>query len=253
MQVWNVYSHVAYSTKKERRFLQRCLNTRIHECLERCPNLFPEPPYKSDAEQQSRLSRYDRKVDGKLVDFLAEQGYGRNIAACATYVMSVWPSFPTLKRPPISPRVQKAMEALQNGTKLYVFNEKPNSPLKCGAALRMLRSVNTDEASIAIFNPEEVTVIDGYIPLSFVVSITLGLEPVEQSRHQSRGGKILCSDGDRRFLETPKRAFTIHCAAPDKFYVTFIAPNQMTMDNWTRVIDYFVLLNACCRTYIQSR
>ncbi|KAL7703113.1 hypothetical protein NQL31_004622 [Lotmaria passim] len=252
VEIWNVYSHVSYSTRKEQRFLQRCLNTRILESLEHCPNLFPDPPYKGEAEQ-SKLGRYNRNADGKLLDFLHEQGYGKNVAACAVYVMSVWPSFPVAQRPPISPRVEKAMEALQNGTRLYVFNEKPNSPLKCGAALRMLHSIDADEASIAIFNPEEVAVIDGYIPLSFVVSLTFGLEPVEKERQLKKNGKVLCADGDRRFLETPKRAFTVHCAAPEKFYVTFIASNQMDFDNWTRVIDYFVLLNACCRTYIQSR
>lgn len=253
VEIWNVYSHVAYSTKKEQRFLQRCLNTRIQECLEHCPNLFPDPPTKGDAEQHSKSGRVVRKVDGRLVDFLKEQGYGRNVAACALYVMSVWPSFPVSQRPPMSPRVQKAMEALQNGTRLYVFNEKPNSPLKCGAALRMLHSIDADEASIAIFNPDEPAVIDGYIPLSFVVSLTFGLEPVEKDRQLKKNGKILCADGDRRFLETPKRAFTVHCAAPEKFYVTFISSNQLDFDNWTRVVDYFVLLNACCRTYIQSR
>lgn len=253
VEIWNVYSHVAYTTKKEQRFLQRCLNTRIHECLEHCPNLFPDPPPRADGEQQSKSGRVVRKADGKLVDFLREQGYGRNVAACALYVMSVWPSFPVSQRPPMSARVQRSMEALQNGTRLYVFNEKPNSPLKCGAALRILHSIDADEASIAIFNPDEPAVIDGYIPLSFVVSLTFGLEPVERDRQLKKNGKILCADGDRRFLETPKRAFTVHCAAPEKFYVTFISSNQNDFDNWTRVVDYFVLLNACCRTYIQSR
>ncbi|KPA83204.1 hypothetical protein ABB37_02888 [Leptomonas pyrrhocoris] len=251
--IWNVYSHVAYSTKREQRYLQRCLSTRIHESLERCPTLFPDPPSKGDPDQQSKLGRLNRNLDGKFAEFLKEQGYGKNVVACAIYVMSVWPSFPLLQRPPISPRVQRAMEALQNGTRLYVFNEKPNSPLKCGAALRMLHGIDADEASIAIFNPDEPSVIDGYIPMSFIVSLTFGLESVEKDHHLRKDGKVLCADGERRFLESPKRAFTIHCAAPDKFYVTFIAPNQMEFDNWTRVVDYFVLLNACCRTYIQSR
>ncbi|KAK7201053.1 hypothetical protein NESM_000165300 [Novymonas esmeraldas] len=252
-EVWNMYSHVAYTTKKEQRFLQRCLHSRIHEVIDHCPSLFPLPDDEQEGRRTVPISRSGRRIDGSLVSALRANGYGKSIAACAMYVLSVWPSFPPKQRPPLSAKVQRAMEALQAGTQLYVFNEKPNSPLRCGTSLRLLHGIDAGEASVAIFNAAERTVIDGYIPLSFIVSLSFGLEAVERERYLKKTGKITCTDGTKKVEETSKRAFTLHCAAPEKFYVTFIAATQEDFDNWTRVIDYFVLLNSSCRTYMQSR
>ncbi|KAG5472770.1 hypothetical protein LSCM4_02093 [Leishmania orientalis] len=251
--VWTVYSHVAYRTKREQRFLKRSLPTRIHEAIGHCSNLFPLMSNSQGGQRTAPVSHTGKRIDGSLVAALEAQGYGKSIAACAMYALSVWPSLPVKQRPPMSPKIQRSFEALLAGTRLYVFNEKPKSPLRCGAALRLLHSIDGDEASVAIFNSVEATVIDGYIPLSFVESLSFGLEPVERDRYLKANGMITCNDGDKKVEETSKRAFTLHCAAPERFYVTFIAATQEDFNMWTRVIDYFVLLNSCCRTYMQLR
>ncbi|KAG5498673.1 hypothetical protein JKF63_02960 [Porcisia hertigi] len=251
--VWNVYSHVKYTTKKEQRFLQRCRQSRIQETINRFSNLFQLAGNYPQRKETAQSGRSGGRIDGPLLATLKANGYSESIAACVMYVLSVWPSFPVRQRPPISPKVQRSLEALQTGTHLYVFNEKPNSPLLCGTALRLLHSIDGDEASVTIFSSKECTTIEGYIPLSFVVSLSFGLEPIERERHLKKNGKITCNDGNNKREETSKRAFTLHCVAPERFYVTFIAETQEDFDKWTIVIDYFVLLNSCRRTYMQSR
>ncbi|CAG9578407.1 hypothetical protein LMJF_30_1740 [Leishmania major strain Friedlin] len=251
--VWAVYSHAVYATKKEQRFLKRSLQSRIHENIAQCSNLFPLIGNDQEGKQSTPTGNSGRRMDGSFVSTLQAQGYGKNIAACAMCVLSVWPSLPINNRPPMSTKVQRSFEDLQAGTHLYVFNEKPNSPLLCDTALRLLHSIDGDEVSVTIFNATERSVIDGYIPLSFVVSLSFGLEPVERVRHLKKTGTITCSNGNQTTEETSKRAFTLHCSAPELFYVTFIAETQEDFDKWTCVIDYFALLNSCYRTYLQSR
>ncbi|XQJ29028.1 hypothetical protein NXY56_005063 [Leishmania guyanensis] len=250
--VWSIYSYAAYTTKKEQRYLKRSLQSRIDEAISSCSNLFTFADNDQEGKRNVHNSDSDGHVGTSLGASLTAKGYGKSIGACAMYVLSVWPSFPAKHRPPMSPKVQRSLEALQAGTRLYVFNEKPNSPLRCGTALRLLRSIDGNEASIAIYNAMEPTVIDGYIPLSLIVSLSFGLEPVERQRHLKGSGKIMCSDGKKKVEETSKRAFTLHCAAPERFYVTFIAANQEDFNKWVCVVDYFVLLNAYCRSYMQS-
>ncbi|AYU80972.1 hypothetical protein LdCL_300022700 [Leishmania donovani] len=251
--VWAVYSHVVYATKKEQRFLKRSLQSRIHESIVQCSNLFPLTGNDQEGKQSTPTGNSSRRMNASFVSTLQAQGYGKSIAACAMCVLSVWPSLPVKNRPPLSTKVQRSFEALQAGTHLYVFNEKPNSPLLCDTALRLLHSIDRDEVSVTIFNATERTVIDGYIPLSFVVSLSFGLEPVERARHLNKTGTIKCSNGHQTTEETSKRAFTLHCSAPELFYVTFIAATQEDFNKWTCVIDYFVLLNSCYRAYLQSR
>lgn len=253
LDVWNVYSHVAYRTRKEQRFLQRCVHSRIHDVVEQCPSLFSLPGNEENGSRNAPLGRSARRLDGSLVTTLKAQGYGESTAAFAVYVLSVGPLFPVRQRPLVSSKVERSFEAIQNGNRLYVFNEKPNSPIRCGTALRLLHSNEADEASVAIFNPDDRAVIDGYIPLSFIVSLSFGLEPVERERFLKRSGKITCTDGSKKLEESSKRAFTLHCASPEKFYVTFIAATQDDFDNWTRVIDYFVHLNSSFRAFVQTR
>ncbi|GET90776.1 hypothetical protein, unknown function [Leishmania tarentolae] len=251
--VWITYSHVAYMTKKEQRYLKKSLQSRINETIAQCSQLFPLVGNDQEGKKTSRTSDSGKRVDESLLSTLQSQGYGESIAASAMFALSVWPSLPAKSRPPMSAKVERAFESLQAGTQLYVFNEKPNSPLCCNTALRLLRTIEGDEVSVTIFNAEERTVIDGYIPLSFVVSLSFGLEPVERERHLKKTGTITCRNGTKKIEETSKRAFTLHCASPELFYVTFIAVTQEDFDNWTRVIDYFVLLNSCYRTYMQWR
>lgn len=250
--VWAVYSHVVYATKKEQRFLERTLQLRIHESISQCSNLFVMSNDK-EGKQTIPTGNSDRRMDWSFVSKLQAQGYGKSIAACAMCVLSVWPSFPVKNRPPMPTKVQRSFEALQTGTHLYVFNEKPNSPLLCDTAMRLLHSIHGDEASVTIFNATEPSLIDGYIPLSFIVSLSFGLEPVERERHLKKTGTITCSDGNQTREETSKRAFTLHCSAPELFYVTFIATTQDDFNKWICVIDYFVLLNSFYRAYLQSR
>ncbi|EPY32150.1 hypothetical protein STCU_02951 [Strigomonas culicis] len=162
--------------------------------------------------------------------------------------MSLWPYFPAAKRPPMTVSVERAIEALFRGTKVCVFNESPESPVQCVASLRLLRNFDADEGSIAIYNGATPDVIDGYIPLAFVYSVTCGLEEVERSRLENPNGTVLCTllTENNKVEVDCKRAFSLHCRAPQEFYVTFIALDDRDFHYWRHVLDYFVLLNTSC-------
>lgn len=254
LDVWSVYSQVAYVSKKEQRYIKKQQDQRVKMVLDCCPNLFPLSQAAATSEGPMHLQKGRQGSSPRCyLDALSSEGYGKCVPAMASYVMSLWAYCPPSNRPMVSPVVEKAFEVLHKGTEVYVFNEKPNSPLRCRVAIRLLRSIDTDEASIAIFSTKDPAVIDGYIPLSLVVSMTLGLEPIERSTLLLPNGKVICHDGDKRVEVSSKRTFTLHCAAPERFYVSFIAVSQSDFDCWTRFIDYFVLLNSCCRAYVESR
>ncbi|CAD2218128.1 hypothetical protein AGDE_03128 [Angomonas deanei] len=201
----------------------------------------------TSSSKTSRENLTDEELD--------KVGFTRNNVACVAFIMSLWPTLPVSKRPKMTVPVQRAIDALFQGTQVCVFNESPHSPVQCLAALRLLRNYDADEGSIAIFNSSKPDVIDGYIPLAFLHSVSRGLEEVEKSKYETPSGTVsstLLPQGTKVNVEC-KRALSLHCRAPQKFYVTFIVLNDHEYHNWRRVLDYFVLLNTAAANHSVKR
>lgn len=241
ISVWNVYAPVRYVTRREQRLLEKQRASRSQVILECCTNLF-----------ESQKNIRTRKIDTGSASHLKGSPRNSSLAASASFVMSLWSTFPAESRPPISLDVEKALEYLFRGTNLCLFNEEKYSPVECFAALRLLRSVDADESSMAIYNCNDTTSIQGYVPLAFISSVTAGLEHMEREKYCFEG-TVSCRfrDGTEGSVMS-NRAFTLHCRVPHSFYVSFIVFNDSDWRTWMCVLEYFVLLNSYCRTAMQS-
>lgn len=260
VDVWNVYSPVRYVSRKEQRVLEGQSRLRTAEIVEYCAGLF----------ESSKIDRYMRekkenaeKRAGAASKPLSKSTNGqcdgnkdrknKEQAVAASFIMSMWPGFPVDARPSMSIEVEAALPHLYKGTHLCIFNEENDHPLRCTAALRLLRNADGDEGSVAIYNRPELTFIDGYIPLCFLFSLTRGLEDIERQRYVS-GDIVKCKTENGEILTVSyKRAFTLHCRAPQRFYVSFIAINDADLDKWMRVLSYFAYQNSQCRAYYANQ
>lgn len=247
IDVWNVYSPVRYITGRDRRTLQLQCRARTGDILDYCANLFESRAVEKLMEHRKSKNNGKSKEDVRAAD--PERNISAESAAAASFVMSLWPGFPVESRPGMSIEVEKALPHLFRGTYLCIFNEEQDAPTRCTAALRLLRNYGGDEGSIAIYNSHAHCTIDGYIPLAFIHSVTRGLEMIERHRYV-RDNLVQCvTEEGKKISANYTRAFTLHCRAPQKFYVSFIAFDDKDMDLWMRTLSYFVYLNSQCRSY----
>lgn len=256
MDVWNVYSPVRYITRKEQRILENQRRTRSKDIVDYCSNLFEST--KVDRYMQEKAASKDAAKKGAAKPISSPTTANENEqrlelnAVAASFIMSLWPDFPVEARPPMSIEVEAAFPHLSKGTHLCIFNEENAGPLRCTAALRLLRNVDGDEGSVAIYNKPDLAGIDGYIPLCFLHSVSRGLESIERHRYV-KDGIVKCKTDEGKTIQVNySRAFTLHCRAPQRFYVSFIAVTDKELDWWLRTLTYFVLLNSQCRAFFQD-
>lgn len=245
VDIWNLYSPIQYQTKRQQREIKKLREFRAREVRESYASLFeaPRPKKGKDASQK----RAENETDHLSSEAIIASGYGAAHAACASFVMSLWPLVPCFVRPPMTPTVERAIERLFTGTPLCIFSESSPKPMRCTAALRLLRNLVGDEGSIGIYNTPDLTSIDGYVPLSFLVAVTNDLKRLERDRFLNANNTVTCYGAVGESIEVPyERAITLHCETSQKFYVSFMAFDNETLDAWMQAAEYFICVNAAC-------
>lgn len=243
--VWNVYAPVRYVTKKQQRQLiqkQKGREEHLHKC---CAFMF---------QAQASGSTTVRTGRRPSTEDVLNAGYGKDHIACVCFVMSLYPSFPITRRPLISVPVERAFERLYKGSMICVFKDACSVPTLCWSALRLLHNLESDEGSIAIYNLSDEVTLDGYVPLSYLTSVSHGLEAPEKRSFVGANGTITCAkSGGVRQEVSEERAFTLHCEGEQKFYVSFVALEDKDLECWLSVCEYFAKLNAEYLLFTESQ